>query len=436
MGDLLKKRFSLPNQERPISLHNAVDAEEFDKKIYLNILHASQQFRDEIADIYFGHSFKYHYNGRAVRYGEVMGVEPSERGLDWLFKMQDEFNVPISLTLNTLESHPEIVLDSEIRNQFVEYIRSFYERGLRICTVSNVHLMASGILQEKFPEMHWKNTVNHLVRSAQEVADYAALGYNTILLDRSLNRNFDELIQVKKVADLKGVKTSLLMSEGCLPSCPFKSEHDLTQADLQTNPQFNYWSVLGDLSCNRWRFKGLPMPRSGTDIVAPTKEILDILLNNVDVFKYSSRIAPGMPGRTPPVRNGYVWELHSGFEDQVLQCHSFKEVYENDLIPFNAWKPAHHPFAYGLLGAEKFTKENEQVYRTICERNELVKLWLSKKGNSLAVVLKTCKNQCWDCHACERVFGHDDVDSLVEVRKPTSSYLRKVDSFPIKVTRK
>jgi hypothetical protein len=178
------------------------------------------------------------------------------------------------------------------------------------------------------------------------------------------------------------------------------------------------------------------MPRAGTDIVAPTKDILDILLKNVDVFKYSSRIAHGMPGQPMPVKPGYTWELSGGPMVKVLQASSFKDVYENDLVPFNAWKPAHSSFVDGIYGVENFTKDKIDIYKEVCNNNELVKLWLSKKGNSLAKVLQNCKNQCWDCHACERVFNHPDIDSLIEARKPTSSYLSKIDSIPIKITRK
>jgi hypothetical protein len=96
--------------------------------------------------------------------------------------------------------------------------------------------MRLGILQKCFPEMKWKNTVNHQVSSAQQVLDYIYLGYDIIQLDRSLNRNMDELKRIKEVVENyksrnsnNNVKTSMLVWENCLPSCPFKREHD----DLQ-----------------------------------------------------------------------------------------------------------------------------------------------------------------------------------------------------------
>ena len=431
MNELFQKRFSLPHQERPITFHNAIDSGQFDDHMYNIVANASPQFRCEIADIYFGHSFKYDYDGSKVIFGEVMGVEASPKQIENLFRIQNELGVPISLTLNSLGPHLEIVLDIDIRKKFLSYIRWFYDRGLRLCTISHIHLMASGLLQERFPEMKWKNTVNHLVTSAQQVADYAALGFNIIMLDRSLNRNFEELKQVKKVAALKGVKTSLLMTEGCLPSCPFKTEHDSVQADLQRVPQFNYWASMGDLSCKRWRVNGSPpTPRSGTDIVAPTKPILDHLLQHVDIFKFSSRISRPAPGQKVPGLDRYMWELGGTPTTRPLQCESFSDVYKNNLIPFNAWMPAHKPLLGGFLDI-KSVLEN---YPEIVKENALARLWLSEEGSSLAHILSNCKNQCWDCHACERTFGYPDIESLIEIKKPvTSAYFSRVDSYQIKI---
>ena len=63
-----------------------------------------------------------------------------------------------------------------------------------------------------------------------------------------------------------------------------------------------------------------------------------------------------------------------------------------------------------------------------------MKLWLSEQGGSLARILSTCRNQCWDCHACERTFGYPDIGSLLEIKKPaTSAYFSKVDSYQIKI---
>jgi hypothetical protein len=47
-------------------------------------------------------------------------------------------------------------------------------------------------------------------------------------------------------------------------------------------------------------------------------------------------------------------------------------------------------------------------------------VWGTGKGRALNHVLKTCKNECWDCHACERTFNAPDFDSLIEINRDAS----------------
>ena len=83
---------------------------------------------------------------------------------------------------------------------FDKFIGEFYERGLRMCTIGNIHLMGTGHLQKNFPDMKWKNTVNHIVANPQQMVDMHSLGYNLIQFDRSLNRNLRELKRMSKEA--------------------------------------------------------------------------------------------------------------------------------------------------------------------------------------------------------------------------------------------
>jgi collagenase-like PrtC family protease len=358
-----------------------------------------------------------------------MGVEASNEQVLNLFKIQDEFGIPISLTLNTLETHMEVLHDKEVREGLIAYIKKFYDYGLRLCTQSNKHLMASGILQEHFPDMEWKNTVNHMIRSSQEVADYAALGYTTILLDRSLNRDFKELKNIKRVADLKGVKTSLLASEGCLPSCPFKDEHDDVQYESQNT--ISYWAMYGNLSCNRWRFGGEPMPRSGTDLNVVTKEQLDELLSYVDILKFSGRLA-GHPAPADTV-DCYHWNVKpsSGIptpeamsKTTLAMMDSFSSIYDAGFEPLNVWAPNAIIRNAETGGINSMSKDMFDAK----VKDSMFYRWQTPKGLSLSKVLLNCRNQCWDCHACERVFDQPDMDTLLEMKPVvTSEYMNKVD---------
>jgi MoaA/NifB/PqqE/SkfB family radical SAM enzyme len=430
---LLKNRFSL-------GYHQFSE----DASAYYQLLkNASQEYRDEISDLYF--SAPYFYEGPNsydanpfVRYGDCMSAPTkNEEHIDYLFKIQDELGISISLTFNETPPHPALTGDREIFDGFVEHIRKFYDRGLRMCTISDIHMMGTGRLQEEFPEMHWKNTVNNIVRSAQGVMDFYALGFRTVLIDRSLNRDLDEIKKIGKLKKtLPDLKISLLAREGCMPSCPFKLEHDSMGAVSQNR----YWAEHGTVSCTKWRFTGeqSTMPRIGTDLVAIDEETYRAFAEVVDVFKYSGR-----NGKIPELRRGvenykFVWGMHYGMTgdryganendfsklrvDEIGVCDSFEEIMNEKFYPLTGWFSA-------MIIPNDFDYKRTWPY---VEEALTDNIWNSKKGKSLNKILSTCENQCWDCHACEKVFGVKPFDSLIEFNRPKSVNPR-IDAKEIKV---
>lgn len=385
---------------------------------YEAIKNASPDFKKEIFDIYFGKSFRYKYREQElydsyprqheVIYGNVMGVEASDEQIENLFKIQEEFGIEISLTINQLNIPVEMFFSKNDRvvSAFIEWLGGFYHRGLRNCTLANNHLMRTGLLQKKFPEMRWKNTVNQQVSSAQQVIDYLYLGYNIVQLDRSLNRNIDELKRVKDAVEKYKVKfpdkcskTSLLVWEDCLPSCPFKREHDDLQIYLR---KINYWnSQLGTLTCNRWtdRLGASMLPRFGANCYWTTLETFREYSGLVDIFKYSGRLTRNHPDGSGQVRFGWrsMEVANIGFFSDSLS-----NIIDDKLEPLHLWVFAPARIDNPIPGTEEI-------------KRELAKdVWMSDKARKLEVVLKNCRNQCYGCHLCERTFGMPELDSAIE----------------------
>ena len=391
---------------------------------YNIIANADQSFRDEIDDIYFAKDFHYKFAGTNRRYGDVMGKNASDLQIDNLFKIQEKWGIPASLTLNQ-ETHPtEIIIDPDIRKQFVNFIGEFYDRGLRVCTISNIHLMGTGILQKNFPEMNWKNTVNHIVGNCQQMVDLHVLGYNYIQLDRQLNRNMSNLRRMSKLARNRGIKTFLLASEGCMPFCPFKEEHDMVQPWIGSNQGKSYFGTLNSISCNKWRFPdrwGQP-PRIGTSCVWDTNERFDKYNELVDVFKFSGRLIK-MMGVVPESRA--VWSYVDREKDVIFVGKCFEDVYDNgqgflsnwDGLGYVTLDPSQeHDYFLGNPGVGERCKAYfdsiEHPYKT-------------EAGIKMCKALPNCKNQCYDCHLCEDAYGYDHFDSLAQInRTPGSVYTR------------
>ena len=334
------KRFSLPHYDR---FHG-----EYAQVFYQTMKNADRKFLDSIYDIYFGKYFHYEYNGQQKRCGNPMGVEASDEQIDYLFKLQEETGVIISLTFNTVEVPHEVVFDHNIRHKFVEWIGGYYDRGLRSCTMSSEHILRTGELQARCPDMRWKSTVNQIVSDAQQFIDYAYLGYNTINLDRSLNRNLRELKRIKRAQDYlnslnpdKPVHTILLVAEACIYNCPFKNEHDSVGEVIGTD----YFIGPADLSCNGWRgheqFKELP--RSGINIVAGDSSTFMDFANLVDVFKYSGRLTvPAFKAEDAKyMKSTWYFDPVSKFRQnisivsQTVYCDDFQEIIDNNLMPID-----------------------------------------------------------------------------------------------------
>ena len=263
--------------------------------------------------------------------------------------------------------------------------------------------MRTGYLQKQFPEMKWKNTVNQQVSSAQQVLDYLYLGYDIIQLDRSLNRNVDELAKIKSAVEWfrkeypeRHVKTCLLVWEDCMPSCPFKREHD----DLQIyHRQIVYWeSDLGVQTCKRWRDKKeiSSIPRSGNNCYWSSIDTYKEYMELVDVLKYSGRLMNVVP-------DGDNSSIQFGWLAGNNVAGSFSEIIENKLEPLLSWHPGIGVFSH-----------LETDVNTIRE-NLKDSVWLTDDGKKLEEKLKNCRNQCYQCHLCEQVSGIPSINSMIEI---------------------
>jgi len=433
------KKFSIPHNDILKSVMDgpddfirySVQVNDNENFFYSIIDNADQSYRDEIADIYFAKAFHYKFGGTDRRYGDVMGKEATDKQVDNLFKLQEKYGIPISLTINQ-ETHPVEILTNEfIRNNFIKFIGEFYERGLRMCTIGNIHLMGAGHLQKNFPEMKWKNTVNHIVVNTQQMVDLHCLGYDMIQIDRSINRNMTELRRMSKCARKRGITTYLLASEGCMPFCPFKQEHDIVQPWIGSTMDKDYFLTLADISCNKWRFDTYTeqLPRIGTSCVWDTNERFDAYNELVDVFKYSGRLKSPFLGMQP---DSYAcWSYigggkgdEEGIAKEIFVAKSFEDVYNTGVGFLSDWN--------GLGFVTTPTEEDIEKYfvhypavkeKVINWFDNLEHHYKSEAGVKMCKALPNCKNQCYDCHLCEDAYGFEHFDSLAQInRKPNSGY--------------
>ena len=409
-----KKRFSIAHPEQ--------DMQQYPNHYYLILKNTPEETLDEIEDIYFGKNFYYEFRRQRKFVGNAMGQEATDEHIDNLLRIQDELGVEVSLTVNQTIWPDELILDETIQNQFVEWVGQYYDKGLRSCTISSKHLMRTKKLQHRCPKMKWKNTVNHIISDGQQVADTIGIGYDTILLDRSLNRNIKELRRINKFIQRRNgrpIRTSLLVSEGCLYRCPFKLEHDMASTVIGAQ----YWggdNALSSLSCNNWKSDIMDqLPRNGIDMVTTDKEMLDQYLDKkvggVDILKTSGRFDGRLYNRytETEIRTKNI-RLQRQFGP--LTSSTFQHVYDTNAIPFDQWLV--------LVPTEEDDNLTKEGYQKFYEEHLKDNIWLSEKGKRLNRILLNCKSQCYDCHECERTFDVPDYDTSIKELDAELRYAR------------
>jgi hypothetical protein len=402
-----------------------------DPELYYHCIKNSHpRYRAEIFDIYFSDPYRYKYNGVERIYGDVMAAPLGEAHIKTLLRIQKEFDIEISLTFNETYPNRELVEDMEVMDGFVRHIGKYYDMGVRSCTISHVHMMATSVLQRAFPEMRWKNTVNHIITTPQQVVDYHTLGYDVINLDRSLNRNMDALEAMQPLRKkFPNLILSLLVTEGCMPNCAFKVEHDTMNKEIG----WNYFGAHGNMTCKRWRHQMYnELPRIGTEMVWADKKTFEEYRSKVDYFKFSGRMM-AMPNNSYDQKlvwsniahiKGQKWAADNANLNSVLEsgamysiANYFEEIMENDPGVVSNFQP----LRYCHVDTASTFEHVKQI------DNETV--WTKGKGRALNAVLKNCKNECWDCHACERTFGAPDFDSLIEVNRDAQALRGHANHF-------
>lgn len=395
---------------------------EHDNTYYHLIKNSSQEFKNEIHDIFFGKIFRYRYDNLDKRYCNPMGVEATDPQVDSLFRIQDEFGIEISLTINSIETPRELLLDENVTKEFIKFIKSFYDRGLRSCTIASPHLIRSRLLHDNFPEMRWKNTVNHRVADAQQVMNYIFCGYDTILLDRSISRNLNELKQIRKAVDYynntykpaKKILTSLLIQEGCLYSCPFKKEHDAMGEYISGQ----YFNTISKLTCDNWRFNEPfgKLPRNAIDFIVSDNETFNEIAKLNDIFKYSGRFSfftfPPEAAKSKKAcwlfehQKKYRFDYTPCAPDEIIYANDFNAIIKDNIMPLHLWN-------FAWVDTDFFPNDYKHKLKML---KNMPNFWKTAKGKRLAQLLKNCKAQCWDCHECEKAFETPPFDSALQLR--------------------
>jgi hypothetical protein len=151
------------------------------------------------------------------------------------------------------------------------------------------------------------------------------------------------------------------------------------------------------LTCRRWTDKSgaSTLPKFGTNCYWTSVDTFKEYAGLVDNFKLSGRLSQISSEQAESRQLGWLLMEQFGVR-------SFSEVMEQNLEPLHLW----------VLGTAVFNKDLDVE----TAREELGgSIWLTEEGRKLEKRLKTCMNQCYRCHLCERTYGLPDLDSSIQI---------------------
>lgn len=265
-----------------------------------------------------------------------------------------ETEIPLSATFNNIYVRP----DQENLDLFIHNFRPLYEMGVKIATIPHTSWVATGLIQDQFPELFIKNTILRNVSKANEIVSLAKAGFNYINLDRDLMRDRDAILRIKEAKEYcasigKPVELSLLANEGCWGGCSMMDEHyHFNNTRNGETPQY-FMDPISSNSCSKWDIEDNSSALKAANLPPWREDWIEFLDLGIDVFK--------MHGRENAMR--------------------LKE--SMDIV-------------------ERWVKEEELLFPEFDEYMEDLKVE-DTPINRWREKIKTCQFDCWDCNYCEAV---------------------------------
>ena len=135
-------------------------------------------------------------------------------------------------------------------------------------------------------------------------------------------------------------------------------------------------------------------------------------LDLVDIFKFSGRLTVPVFAAEDAQYFKAVWYYNDQekFKQPIskvghtVYADNYDDIIKNNLSPIHSWSP-------GWIDTRYTTEDYRTTY------TGYKGIWSTAPGKKLEKLLTSCRNQCWDCHECERTFGTEEVDSALQLRK-------------------
>jgi collagenase-like PrtC family protease len=136
-----------------------------------------------------------------------------------------------------------------------------------------------------------KNSVNNIPRTLKDVIFLVeVLSIRSIIVDRSLNRNLDELKKIREYCNSLNIPITMLINEGCIVDCLWKNIDDMMIAQTNEKSNMKVINIVHQkLGCTDY-FEEKPQQYLKTAFTLPNN--LQKFDDLVDIYKLAGRGVP------------------------------------------------------------------------------------------------------------------------------------------------
>jgi collagenase-like PrtC family protease len=232
---------------------------------------------NKINDIYFSDNL----------FGSARALELTDSDFTELQAIRQRYGIKLHYLVN----------GNHYTNEFYENVSALVEHitalDIDIVTMNNTYIMndvhvMTAIRTSTTRGVEIKNSVNNKPQTLKDVIFLVeTLSISNIILDRSLNRNIDELKKISQYAKTKGVTITILVNEGCIVDCMWKNFDDMmiSQTTAQSNIHVISF-VHNQLGCTK-HFETHVSEYLKTGFTLPND--LDKFTGLVDIIKLAGR---------------------------------------------------------------------------------------------------------------------------------------------------
>lgn len=200
---------------------------------------------DKIHDVYFSDP-KLNPSARYIPEADTVAM------WDELAAMKEEFNIHMQYVMNSSVWKNDVYSKPGMQ-VVIDNINSVCDRGVTMLTINNMLLLRDVYFRESLPSnLQIKLSINNKISSVDEIEFlFKHCGISHFILDRSINRNMEELQRVTNWNNRNKITVTLLAQEGCITKCPWKNtcdnmiatfdqydEHEVNDLKLQHSTHF------------------------------------------------------------------------------------------------------------------------------------------------------------------------------------------------------